>query len=81
MMILQAWNALRSMCEFNPKIGIALEITADLPDQTQLDRWLGEPIQAVVVRTEIFLTNKKGYPTLSKPHQRFFLRLFQVQME
>ncbi|CAK4632352.1 unnamed protein product [Aphanomyces euteiches] len=33
--------------------------------------------QAVLIPTEIFLTNKSGYPTLSKQHQRFFLQLFQ----
>ncbi|KAH9196241.1 hypothetical protein AeNC1_001805 [Aphanomyces euteiches] len=40
----KTWNALRSMCEFNPRIGIALEVTSDLPDRTILERWLGEPI-------------------------------------
>ncbi|KDO33208.1 hypothetical protein SPRG_02020 [Saprolegnia parasitica CBS 223.65] len=73
----EAWNNLRSMCEFNPKIHVALEVTADLPDVHYLDRWLGEPLAAVIVPTDIFLTNKKGYPTLSKMHQKFFLKLFQ----
>ncbi|KAG9406093.1 Protein arginine N-methyltransferase 5 [Aphanomyces cochlioides] len=73
----KTWNVLRSMCEFNPRIGIALEVTSDLPDRTILERWLGEPIYAVLIPTEIFLTNKSGYPTLSKQHQRFFLQLFQ----
>ncbi|OQS03460.1 arginine N-methyltransferase [Thraustotheca clavata] len=73
----EGWNSLRSMCEYNSKIYVALEITADLPDKRILDRWLGEPIAAVIIPTEIFLTNKKGYPTLSKMHQKFFLQLFQ----
>ncbi|KAJ0392855.1 hypothetical protein ATCC90586_004138 [Pythium insidiosum] len=71
------WNALRTMCEFHPKVGVALEITADLPSPEELARWLGEPIRAVLVPTDIFLTNRKGYPTLSQRHQRFFLELFR----
>ncbi|RHY93359.1 hypothetical protein DYB37_000213, partial [Aphanomyces astaci] len=79
---LQAWNALRTMSDFNPRVLVALEVTADLPDRSVLARWLGEPIAvrfyAVYIPTNIFLTNKSGYPTLSKQHQRFFLQLFQV---
>ncbi|RHY42291.1 hypothetical protein DYB38_000119, partial [Aphanomyces astaci] len=77
-----AWNALRTMSDFNPRVLVALEVTADLPDRSVLARWLGEPIAvrsyAVYIPTDIFLTNKSGYPTLSKQHQRFFLQLFQV---
>lgn len=42
------------------------EITEDLPSRDVLLRWLGEPIKAIVVPTSIFLTNKKGYPVLSR---------------
>ncbi|RHZ34022.1 hypothetical protein DYB26_003084, partial [Aphanomyces astaci] len=41
---LQAWNALRTMSDFNPRVLVALEVTADLPDRSVLARWLGEPI-------------------------------------
>jgi hypothetical protein len=27
----EAWNRLRNLCEANPKLGVALELTADLP--------------------------------------------------
>ena len=32
-------------------------------------RWLGEPIKTLLFHTSVFLTNKKGYPVLSKAHQ------------
>lgn len=48
-----------------------LEMTADLPAQSILERWVGEPVKAVIVPTKIFLTNKKGFPTLSRRHQDF----------
>ncbi len=57
---------------------LALELTADLPGEKALKRWLGEPVKAVILPTSIFLTNKLGYPTLSKKHQAFLCRLFRV---
>lgn len=45
----EAWNALRAACEYNPKVHVALEITADLPSSEALKRWLGEPIRVRIV--------------------------------
>lgn len=74
----EAWNTLRTMCEFHPKIGVALEVTMDLPEEVELERWIGEPITAVMIPTSVFLTNKKGYPTLSLRHQEFIGQLMKV---
>ena len=52
-------------------LSVALEITEDLPPQSVLDRWVGEPVKAVIVPTRVFLTNRKGFPTLSRRHQDF----------
>lgn len=52
-------------------LSVVLEMTADLPAQSILDRWVGEPVKAVIVPTRVFLTNKKGFPTLSRRHQDF----------
>lgn len=57
---------------------VALEIGADLPSNHVIDRWLGEPIKAAILPTSIFLTNKKGFPVLSKMHQRLIFRLLKV---
>lgn len=62
-----------SFCSF-----VALEIGADLPSNHVIDRWLGEPIKAAILPTSIFLTNKKGFPVLSKMHQRLIFRLLKV---
>ena len=65
-----AWNQLRLMCESAPSVGVALELTADLPEgDEEIERWCGEPLSAVIVPTSIFQTNKKGYPALSRRHQ------------
>lgn len=48
-----------------------------------LDAWLAEPVRAVIVPSEIFISNPKGYPVLSKRHQAFvkkLMRRMQPQM-
>lgn len=37
--------------------------------------WLAEPVKAVIVPAEIFVLNSKGYPVLTKPHQKFIKKL------
>lgn len=70
------WNRLRTLSEYNTKIHVALELTSELPtDEKLLDMWLAEPIKAVIVPAEIFVENSKGYPVLSKPHQKFIKKL------
>lgn len=59
----------------------ALEIGPDVPSDTVIDKWLGEPIKAAVLPTSIFLTNKKGFPVLSKAHQRIIFSLFKVDQQ
>lgn len=56
----------------------ALEVGPDLPSAEAIDRWLGEPLRAAILPTSIFLTNKKGFPVLSRPHQRLLGRLLKV---
>lgn len=56
----------------------AIEVGADMPSDAVIDKWLGEPIKAAILPTSIFLTNKKGFPVLSKAHQRIIFRLFKV---
>ncbi|OWK09480.1 PRMT5 [Cervus elaphus hippelaphus] len=58
-----------------------LEIGADLPSNHVIDRWLGEPIKAAILPTSIFLTNKKGFPVLSKMHQRLIFRLLKLEVQ
>lgn len=66
-------NKVNFLCE-------AIEIGADLPSDAVIDKWLGEPIKAAILPTSIFLTNKKGFPVLSKAHQQIVFRLFKVSV-
>lgn len=75
------WNIFRSVCNTEKKLGLALELSADLPSQSEIDRWLGEPIRCIIIPTSIFLTNKKGYPVLSRPHQGFIQRSYKLDVQ
>ncbi|KAF9437106.1 hypothetical protein BGZ76_001979 [Entomortierella beljakovae] len=73
----ERWNAIHNMTGSQSKLGVALELSTTLPTDEVLQRWFAEPIKAVIIPEEVFLTNNKGYPVLSKRHQqvvRKFLR-------
>lgn len=102
------WILLRFFVLLLFRLGVALELTPDLPDNPlELARWEGEPVQvwysflspsllgwtylnrsicgcghygtqALIFPTDIFLTNKKGYPCLSKAHQEFVVNMYRV---
>jgi len=75
------WNKVRGLCEHNSNLQIALELTGDLPSHEELQKWYGEPVKALIVPTDIFLTNKMGYPTLSKSHQAFINSMFKYKVQ
>ncbi|CAM9492940.1 unnamed protein product, partial [Ectocarpus sp. 12 AP-2014] len=77
----ETWNAIRVMCEHKSCLSVVLEMTADLPAQSILDRWVGEPVKAVIVSTKAFLTNKKGFPTLSRRHQDFATAMIKQKVQ
>lgn len=56
----QWWTKFHECMEWDKKIGVVLEISADLPSQDILNRWLGEPVKAIVLPTSLFHNNKKG---------------------
>lgn len=48
---------------------------------SKIDRWLGEPVKCLILPTTIFLTNKKGYPVLSKAHQALVKRFSTLEIQ
>lgn len=76
------WNNFRLLCDQNPRLQVVLELTADLPStERELERWFAEPVRAVIVPTDIFLTNKQGFPVLSKRHKAFLLEAFRYKVQ
>uniref|UniRef100_A0A8C8J4F7 Protein arginine N-methyltransferase 5 n=1 Tax=Oncorhynchus tshawytscha TaxID=74940 RepID=A0A8C8J4F7_ONCTS len=70
-----------TLCDYNKRICLAIEVGANMPTNAVIDKWLGEPIKAAILPTRIFLTNKKGFPVLSKAHQQIIFRLFKLDAQ
>lgn len=70
-----SWNRVRTLA--NHSIGVALEF--ETVEKIVLERWAAEPIGLVIIPTTCFVTNKGGFPVLSKIHQEFLFKVFQVE--
>lgn len=77
----ETWNYIRCACHHHAKLGIALEVGPNLCPEEHLARWWGEPVRALLLRTDAFITNKKGYPTLPKRHQELLSKAFQYNVQ
>ena len=73
------WKKMRSLLEENSKINVSLVMTPDLPSDEEIARWFSEPVRSLTIPTSIFMTNKSGFPVLSRPHQNFVKKFFQVR--
>ncbi|KAG8037995.1 hypothetical protein G9C98_006320 [Cotesia typhae] len=75
------WNEFRFICDFDKKIGVALIVSHDLPEEDEINRWLGEPIKCLILPTTLFITNKKGYPVLGRAHQVLIQRFSPLNVQ
>ncbi|PKU63943.1 protein arginine N-methyltransferase 5 isoform X1 [Dendrobium catenatum] len=72
----ETWNSFRLLCEHHIQLCVALDIQSSLPSINSLLRWFGEPVRAAIIHTDAFLTNARGYPCLSKRHQKLIIAFF-----
>lgn len=56
---------------------LALIVGKDAPSQQLVEQWYAEGVQIFLLDEEIFLTNKKGFPVLSRAHQKVFQRFLK----
>ncbi|KAJ6354915.1 hypothetical protein OIU77_005502 [Salix suchowensis] len=73
----ELWNSFRLLCEHHSQLSIALDILSSLPSLNSLGRWFGETVAAAIINTDSFLTNGRGYPCLSKRHQKLITGFFK----
>lgn len=77
----EQWNSFRILCEHQSQLSVALDIFGSLPSPNSLHRWFGEPVRAAIIHTHSFLTNPRGYPCLSKRHQRLITSFFNHSVQ
>ncbi|KRZ05689.1 Protein arginine N-methyltransferase 5 [Trichinella zimbabwensis] len=76
-----AWHLfhqLRTACGNDQRLEVALEVGADLCENTKiLERWIGEPIGCLIITSEVFQTMPgSDSPTVSEMHRQLFSMLF-----
>ena len=75
------WNKFRCLCDHSSRLKVVLPINKNLPDIPELKQWLGEPVQCLFIETSTFITNKKGYPVLSRAHQSVVQQFFAIKSQ
>ncbi|GAV01040.1 hypothetical protein RvY_11813-2 [Ramazzottius varieornatus] len=78
------WNSLKAAVSYSHHLGVALEITEDLPSVLTLyDLWRSEPVRAIVIPTRLFVSLIDGSPSLSPFHVlivQSFILLWNVKV-
>ncbi|OTB04053.1 hypothetical protein M426DRAFT_59235 [Hypoxylon sp. CI-4A] len=73
-----SWHTIRSICEYDARLHIALQLPRVLPEKELQTRWFSEPLQFLTLSPHTFQTNKSGFPVLGQHHQEMifsYLRL------
>lgn len=61
------WNSFRRAADFNSKLRLVLELNeAERPSLDVVLRWLGEPVEAIVIPSTMFIRNRHNFPVLPK---------------
>ncbi|ALC42515.1 csul [Drosophila busckii] len=64
------WNNLRFAINHHPKVKVVLELSdSDRPTRENVRRWLGEPIEAIIIPSSLFVRNRNNYYVLLKEWQ------------
>ncbi|KAI1657408.1 Skb1 methyltransferase [Daldinia decipiens] len=64
-----SWHIIRSVCDYDNRLFVALKIPRVLPEKQLQTRWFSEPLQYLTFSPQTFQTNKAGHPSLSRYHQ------------
>ncbi|THV03227.1 PRMT5-domain-containing protein [Dendrothele bispora CBS 962.96] len=68
----ETWDLIRSLCDYNPRLSLALDLTPPLPNSPGvLGKWSAEAVRYIFLPASTFIANAKGYPVLPKPTQIF----------
>lgn len=67
------WNTFRTYTDYHPNISLALELTNHLPNFVDLLRWMGEPIDLLIISTSLF-SESAAIPMLSVERQDVVLK-------
>ncbi|CDO72463.1 hypothetical protein BN946_scf184980.g4 [Trametes cinnabarina] len=76
----EMWDTIRTICGYNPRLTLALDLTPPLPlSSSVLDQWSAEPVRHLWLPASAFIANAKGYPVLPKGTQSFIRDIMKLQ--
>ena len=75
------WDVFRGCANTEKRLFLALSLDKDPPDELRLERWLGEPVKALILSTSLFLTNKRGCPVLPRSVQAVIKRFIPLKVQ
>ncbi|KAG5933118.1 hypothetical protein E4U53_001083 [Claviceps sorghi] len=74
-----SWHHVRSTCNYNLRLYVALQIPRVMPEMDLQNRWFAEPMHYLTIGPGVFQKNKGGYPTLSKHHQEMIFSYMRLR--
>ncbi|KZF19464.1 Skb1 methyltransferase [Xylona heveae TC161] len=74
-----AWHIIRTMCKYNSRLSVVLNLPRHHPPAAVQSRWLSEPVRIISIHQNSFLKNSKGYPVLSKANQNIITRFMRLR--
>ncbi|KAI8634490.1 protein arginine N-methyltransferase [Xylariaceae sp. FL1651] len=74
-----SWHVIRTVCEYDVRLSVALKIPRVLPEKELQTRWFSEPLQYLTYSSQTFQTNKSGHPSLSRYHQEMIHTYMQLK--
>lgn len=63
------WHTIRTMCDYEPRLFVAVRVPKRLPETELQTRWFAEPMHFLTLSAPIFQQNRAGFPSLSRNHQ------------
>ncbi|CAJ2512112.1 Uu.00g077370.m01.CDS01 [Anthostomella pinea] len=74
-----SWHVIRTACEYDSRLLVALKVPRVLPDKELQTRWFSEPLQYLTFGPQAFQTNKADHPSLSRAHQNLIMTYMQLK--
>lgn len=77
------WNDFRRYFNYDKRIGLVLEMPDinNIPNSEEIDRWIGEPVKAISISTELFVSNMYKQPVLPKLHQDIIQKFLALDVQ
>jgi protein arginine N-methyltransferase 5 len=75
----EAWNTIRTICKYNNRLSVALDLPRRMPSLALQSRWYSEPVKILNLPASSFLVNARQSSVLSKAHQAFIFRCARLR--